>query len=117
MTADMKPDFRERTASRQSIECPVVYTDGLFCATGMVKNFTKLGIRVQGTHPVTPAMKLVLFFMPPGDTASLVIRKGTVRWSEGSHFGIDLAEVSAASQTELKRLAAVHLRSLWAGLN
>jgi hypothetical protein len=117
MTSDIKPTFRERVASRQPIECPVVYTDGVFCASGVVKNFTARGIQVQGTRPVQGEMKLVLFFLLPGGAATLQIRKGTVRWIDGSSFGIDLLEVSPASHAELTRLAALHLRSLWANLN
>jgi hypothetical protein len=117
MTTGMKPNFHERMASRQSIECPVVYTDGLFCAAGVVQNFTAVGIRVRGTRPVTIDTRLILFFLAPDNTATLLIRKGTVRWIEGSSFGIDLSEVSPASQAELRRLAGIHLRSLWADQN
>jgi hypothetical protein len=117
MTADMKPNFRERMASRQSVECPMVYTDGVFCATGVMKNFTTLGIRVRGTRPVQGDMKLIVFFFLPGGAATLQIRKGTVRWIDGTSFGIDLSEVSPESHAELSRLAALHLRSLWASLN
>jgi len=117
MTTGMKPDFHERTASRQSIECPVIYTDGLFCAAGVIQNFTAVGIRVRGTRQVKAAMKLIVFFLAPDNTATLLIRKGTVRWIDGSSFGIDLSEVSPASQAELKRLAGIHLRSLWADQN
>ena len=52
MTADMMPNFRARIASRQLIRCPIVYTDGVFCATGTVEDLTSLGIRVRGTQPV-----------------------------------------------------------------
>jgi hypothetical protein len=117
MTSGQKSNFRERMASRQSIECPVVYTDGVFCASGVVKNFTRLGIHVKGTRPVQGDMKLILFFLLPGGTATLQIRKGTVRWIDGASFGIDLSEVSPASHAELMRLAALYLRSLWANLN
>ena len=117
MTTGMKPEFHERTASRQSIECPVIYTDGFFCAAGVVQNFTAVGIRVRGTQPVKIETKLIVFFLAPDDTATLLIRKGTVRWIDGSSFGIDLLEVSPASQAELRRLAGIHLRSLWASRN
>jgi len=117
MTSDMKPNFRERMASRQSMECPVVYTDGIFCASGVVKNFTTLGIHVKGTRPVQGNMKLILFYLLPNGAADLQIRKGTVRWIDGQSFGIDLSEVSPESHAELTRLAALHLRSLWASLN
>jgi hypothetical protein len=117
MTAGMKPNFQERTASRQSVECPVIYTDGSFCVTGVVQNFTAVGISVRGTLAVKAGMKLVIFLLAPAGPATLLIRKGTVRWTNGMNFGIDLAEVSSTSQLELRRLAAIHLRSLWAGLN
>jgi hypothetical protein len=117
MTTGTKPNFHERTASRQSSECPVIYTDGFFCASGVVQNFTAVGIRVRGTQPVKAAMKLIVFFLAPDDTGTLLIRKGVVRWIDGSNFGIDLSEVSPESQTELRRLAGIHLRSLWAGRN
>lgn len=117
MTSDMKPHFRERMATRRAVECPVVYTDGVFCAAGLVENFTAIGICVRGTLPVQAEMRLVLFLVPPGRMANLLIRKGTVRWIDGATFGIDLAEVSAASQAELRRLAALHLPNLWASFN
>lgn len=117
MTAGMKPNFHERVACRQCIECPVFYTDGVFCAAGVVQNFTAVGICVRGTRPVKLDMKLIVFFLAPEDTTTLVIRKGTVRWISGSSFGIDLSEVSPASQAELRRLAGIHLRSLWASFN
>jgi hypothetical protein len=117
MTTSMRPNFHGRTASRQSIDCPVVYTDGLFCAAGVIRDFTILGIRVRGTQPVKADMKLIVFFLAPDDTASLVIRKGTVRWINGASFGIDLVPISPASQAELRRLASVHLRCLWASQN
>jgi hypothetical protein len=117
MTTGMRPNFHGRMTARQSIDCPVVYTDGLFCAAGVVQDFTAVGIRVRGTQPVKADMKLIVFFLAPDDTASLVIRKGTVRWIDGTSFGIDLSEVSPASHVELSRLAAQYLRSLWASLN
>jgi hypothetical protein len=117
MTTGTKPNFQERMASRQSIECPVIYTDGFFCASGLVQNFTTVGIRVRGTQPVKPTMRLIVFFLAPDETGTLLIRKGIVRWIDGSNFGIDLSEVSPESQTELRRLAGIHLRSLWAGQN
>ena len=117
MTADMMPNFRARSASRQLIRCPIVYTDGVFCATGTVEDLTSLGIRVRGTQPVKVELSLVVFFIPPGNAATLAIRRGTVRWIEGGTFGIHLTEVSPASHAELSRLAAIHLPGLWSNLN
>ena len=117
MMSDMKPNFRERLAERQSVQCPVAYTDGIFCATGVVTDFTMFGVRVRGSQEVQADMKLVLFLLPPGRSTQLLIRKGTVRWIDGTSFGIDLEEVSPASQEELGRLAALYLPSLWASLN
>jgi hypothetical protein len=117
MTSDMKPNFRERAASRQSLHCPIVYTDGLFCAGGVVENFAAVGIRVRGTQPVERGMKLVVFLLPPGHTTTLLIRRGIVRWINGATFGIDLAELSADSHAELSRLAVLHLPNLWSSLN
>jgi hypothetical protein len=117
MTADMNPNFRARTHSRQLIHCPIVYTDGIFCATGLVEDLTPLGVRVRGSQPVWAQMKLVVFLIPPGRDANLLIRRATVRWVSGGTFGIDLVEVSPASHAELSRLAALHLPGLWSNQN
>ncbi|MEX5218508.1 MAG: hypothetical protein AB7G68_05930 [Nitrospiraceae bacterium] len=117
MTADMNPKFRARILSRQPIHCPIAYTDGIFCATGLVEDLTSVGARVRGTQPVRTQMKLVVFLIPPGGDATLLIRRGTVRWVDGETFGIDLVEVSPASHTELSRLAAVYFPGLWSNLN
>jgi hypothetical protein len=117
MAADMTPNFQERMVSRRSVECPVVYTDGVFCATGIAENLTVIGIRVKGTQPVRIHMKLIVFVLPPGEATRLLIRRGTVRWIKGTAFGLDLAEVSPSSHAELSRLAALHLPTLWANLN
>lgn len=117
MTVNIKPDFQARTLFRQPVHCPIAYTDGVFCAIGTVEDLTSLGVRVRGIQPVGAEMKLVVFFIPPGNDATLLIRRGTVRWINGGTFGIDLHEVSSASRTELSRLAAIHLPGLWSDLN
>jgi hypothetical protein len=83
----------------------------------MVEDLTSLGVRVRGIQSVADKMKLVVFFIPPGNDATLLIRRGTVRWINGETFGIDLLEVSSASRVELSRLAAIHLPGLWSDLN
>ena len=117
MKSDSKPDFHERTPTRQPVQCPMYYSDGEFYASGIVEDFTTAGVRVRGTHQVRLGMKLVVFLIPPGRPATLLIRRATVRWTSATTFGIALTQVSAESYGELTRLAAIHLPGLWSSLN
>lgn len=117
MNSDRAPGFQERAPTRQCVQCPIYYSDGEFYASGVVEDFTRAGIRVRGMHPVRLDMKLVVFLIPPGRNATLLIRRATVRWTSASTFGIALTDVSAGSYAELSRLAAIHLPGLWSSLN
>ncbi len=117
MKSDNQPGFHERTHIRQSVQCPMYYSDGEFYASGTVEDFTTGGVRVRGTEQVRLGMKLVVFFIPPGHPTSLLIRRATVRWASATRFGIALTQVSAESHVELTRLAAIHLPGLWSSLN
>lgn len=117
MKSDSKPGFQERTPTRQPVQCLMYYSDGDFYASGVVEDFTTAGIRVRGTHQVRLDMKLVVFLIPPGRKATLLIRRATVRWTSATTFGIALTQVSAESHAELTRLATIHLPGLWSSLN
>lgn len=117
MTTHRTPDYQPRVVSRQPVHCPIVYTDGDFFATGVVENYTAGGICVQGTRKVPKDMSLVVFFVPPGHHTKALVRRGTVRWINGSAFGMALSDVCPASEAELSRLAAWHLPTLWSSLN
>lgn len=117
MTTRRKPDYQPRFVLRQPVHCPIVYTDGEFFAAGVVENYTASGICVHGTRPVPKDMNLVVFFVPPGDRTKALVRRGTVRWINGLAFGMALSDVCPVSEAELSRLAALHLPTLWSGLN
>lgn len=113
----MIPDNCQRSATRLPVQCPVYYSNGEFHASGVVENLTSAGGRVRGTEPVRKGMELVVFLIPPAPQTALLIRRATVRWTNGAAFGIALIDLPSETQSELARMAVSQIPGLWASLN
>ena len=96
----MASHANSRRDIRASISCPVYYSDGEFHASGMTENLTHRGGCLHGTHLVSVGMELNLLLIPP-DTHAVMIKKATVRWVGGSHFGLELRQADCGVVGEL----------------
>lgn len=85
---------------RAPVSCPVYYSNGEFHASGMTENLTNRGGCLHGTHLVTVGMQLVVLLIPT-EKHALMIKKATVRWVGGDHFGMELNEADCGTVGEL----------------
>ncbi|MFO0773620.1 MAG: PilZ domain-containing protein [Nitrospiraceae bacterium] len=93
-----------RKTRRIPLDCAVYYTNGRFHASGTVDNMSSVGGCVQGTEPVCPGMQLKLVMVPMGHDGAVIVRQASVRWSTGTAFGLEWADLSLESQMRLSRL-------------
>jgi hypothetical protein len=90
----------KRRQIRTPMACPVYYSDGDFHASGMTENLTNHGGCLRGSHLVTVGMQLMVLLIPTKKHA-LMIKKATVRWVGGVHFGVELSEADCGAIGEL----------------
>jgi hypothetical protein len=90
----------KRRKVRTPVSHAVYYSDGAFHATGITKNLTSGGSRLQGTHLVKVGMELLVLMIPWGQKA-LLIKKATVCWVTDSEFGVELSEKDCGLVNEL----------------
>src|SRR5689334_19362029 len=90
----------KRRDIRTPFSCAVYYSDGDFHASGMTENLTGRGGCMRGTHEVAVGMQLVVLLIPT-ERHALIIKKATVRWTERSHFGVELSEADCGTVGEL----------------
>ncbi len=113
----MNSTYRERSARRLPVQCPVYYSNGVFQTIGVTEDFNPYGGRIRGKERVTVDMELVVIIIQPTPDVPMLIRRATVRWVKGSDFGIALSAVPPKAEDELKAMAKVMLPGLWSCLN
>ncbi|GMV49672.1 MAG: hypothetical protein NBKEAIPA_02933 [Nitrospirae bacterium] len=113
----MSTAYRERGSKRLPVQCPIYYSNGNFQTIGLTEDLTPFGGRIRGREAVSVGMELVVIVIQPTSDQAMLIRRATVRWAQGAHFGLTFSAVPPQSESELKAMATLMLPGLWSCLN
>lgn len=90
--------IERRKMGRTGISFGLMYSgingDDVLLGDGSAVDLSEGGLGIRGNCPVTTGMELTLFLYLSDDEEPLFVLEGTVAWTAGALFGVDLKEVS-----------------------
>lgn len=93
--------FRIRSHTRFRLDCPVYFMGTNFLGRGSLVNLSKSGSRIEGDQTVFPGTTLALRLFLPDKEAPVRVEQATVRWSNGTEFGLQILNMPPEDDSRL----------------
>jgi PilZ domain-containing protein len=104
-----------RYSERISVRCPVVFSMGSMVGDGEVQDLSNPGCQIQSTACVLKGECLQLKMLLPGVKSPLAVALGVVRWTNGSHFGVEFIKMHADDRALLTRFISERIETCSSG--
>lgn len=101
-----------RHQPRVPVLCPVMYLSSRVAGTGMVRDLSPEGMRVEGTQAVPGGMSVAVRVSLPDQEVPLDIPCTVVRWANGHQFGLQFHDLPPQAEVRLSQFLAVSVADL-----